>query len=661
MKRLLTDKRVWGLPADSAAPSRIPVSPSDLMKPISNGLAHATDCFLLYFSGHGFLDDQGELCLAIYGSDGENSYSGVPYQWVRRELLKSRPRRTLVIIDCCYSGLAGRTLDGGASLVSDVVVEGAYVMTSVAENKRALSVPGDEYTAFTGELISILGNGMSTDTPTLPIDEIYKAVYRNLASKGRPRPKAYEGDTGGLIAFRNRACELTAATSDLDSQAELLDAPRPLIPAPPAQIPGTRSIGRFQWRPAAGADTPFALRLNSAARNLSLEVYSGIAADVRALADGGCLDLEWDVAPSRLMGKWQDIRRPYRSNGVVPTAAPTAVTGIDISGGTNDILSIIDMVPSRRLAFLGKAGSGKSTVLKLACSDMIAYGHGSWPVPAPLDMITWNPSRESLDHWVDVALQKRYISARGRVERGLSLSRALVETGKILLVLDNFDEMSPVNRIAALNEFKASPMPFLLASRLSEFEDAVSRGALPSDTAAVILRDLDVSQVRDYVARLAEKDQSRSQGWKEVAAHLGSPGSGAADPLRAALSTPRMIELLKTTYVTRESTNPAELLNGREFPDSESIERSLLAGAFGGAADSFTVGIARYLERESATRVGWWQVSGTGKLSGVLLPGGLAGIISLICAWVWSFIYWPSSYSWAFGGAVAVTAALATG
>jgi len=60
----------------------------------------------------------------------------------------------VLILDCCYSGMAVGAMSTGAIDVREVAVGGTAVITSSPPNKISLSPPGDRHTAFTGELIT---------------------------------------------------------------------------------------------------------------------------------------------------------------------------------------------------------------------------------------------------------------------------------------------------------------------------------------------------------------------------------------------------------------------------------------------------------------------------------------------------------------------------
>ena len=89
-----------------------------------------------------------------------------------------------MILDCCYSGRALGQMAATSSAVADEAsAEGTYVLAATAENKSALAPPGQPHTAFTGELLSILRNGITDGGPLLDLDSIYSQLRKVARTK----------------------------------------------------------------------------------------------------------------------------------------------------------------------------------------------------------------------------------------------------------------------------------------------------------------------------------------------------------------------------------------------------------------------------------------------------------------------------------------------
>ncbi|WP_255951437.1 caspase family protein [Streptomyces odontomachi] len=210
LRRALTDPAVWGLPAEACTVISQPGSAGQVLDPIRDRARRTTDTLLVYYSGHGLTDPYtDELYLALPDSDREREYTSLRYEYLRRAVLdvRARARRTVVVLDCCYSGraLLGR-MSASAQIADQAIVEGTCLLTASAETRPALSPPGETYTAFTGELIAALTEGIPNEPDPIDMDTLYRHLHTRLAGRSRPLPQQRNRNTGGLIAIaRNRA------------------------------------------------------------------------------------------------------------------------------------------------------------------------------------------------------------------------------------------------------------------------------------------------------------------------------------------------------------------------------------------------------------------------------------------------------------------------
>lgn len=210
LAQAFTDLALWGLPETHCVALSQPRNAQEVLDTLSGLAQRATDSLVVYYAGHGLTDPHSdELYLALPGSDHERLYSALPYEWVRRAILDPRvvARHKVVILDCCYSG---RALLGGMSATGQVadqaLIDGTSLMAASAETRRALSPPGEEFTAFTGELIVTLTDGITGGPPLLDMHTLYRHLHVQLAAKSRPLPQQRNRNTGGHIALaRNRA------------------------------------------------------------------------------------------------------------------------------------------------------------------------------------------------------------------------------------------------------------------------------------------------------------------------------------------------------------------------------------------------------------------------------------------------------------------------
>ncbi|MFG2130961.1 caspase family protein [Streptomyces sp. NPDC048751] len=213
LRALLCAPDLWGLPPEHCVALFQPDSSRHVAETLREAAEKATDTLIVYYAGHGLVDPHDdEFQLALPDSDAEHiPASTLPYDWVRREILQSRARQKMVVLDCCYSGRAMDLYMGGEQQAGDAVarssqVNGACVLTAVAETKLALAPLGEDFTAFTGELIRALREGIPDGPELLSLDDLYRHTHAQLGSKSRPLPQIRSRNQGGQTPLvRNRA------------------------------------------------------------------------------------------------------------------------------------------------------------------------------------------------------------------------------------------------------------------------------------------------------------------------------------------------------------------------------------------------------------------------------------------------------------------------
>ncbi|WP_097965556.1 caspase family protein [Streptomyces sp. or20] len=210
LRAALTDPEVWGLPDTACTVISQPRGVGEVLDTVRDKARRAQDTLLVYYAGHGLTDPHtDELYLALPDSDREREYTSLRYEYLRRAILDQQAtvQSTVVILDCCYSGraLLGK-MSASTHIADQAVVEGTCLLTASSETRPALSPPGERYTAFTGELITALTEGVPDRPDPLDMDTLYRHVHGRLAGKSRPLPQQRNRNLGGLIAIaHNRA------------------------------------------------------------------------------------------------------------------------------------------------------------------------------------------------------------------------------------------------------------------------------------------------------------------------------------------------------------------------------------------------------------------------------------------------------------------------
>jgi hypothetical protein len=256
----LTDPELWGLPHAHCVQVHDPRTTADVLEPVHQAALDAQDALVVFFAGHGLLDEGGRLYLALPGGDQERLHHAVAFDEIRREIVTTgrRCRAKIAILDCCFSGRAMPGFMSGPVRFADrTAVEGAYLLTATAETVPALAPPGARHTAFTGALIETLRDGVPGGPVLLDMDTVFEHLTRQLDARHQPLPQRRSRNAGHLVALaRNRA-----------SDRATVPAPASAPHSVPFSVPhGTRRL----WWPAAALLVAVAL----------------VAAAIRWLPDG---------------------------------------------------------------------------------------------------------------------------------------------------------------------------------------------------------------------------------------------------------------------------------------------------------------------------------------------------------------------------------------
>ena len=177
------------------------------------------DLTLLYFTGHGVKDEDGQLYLAMTDTDRENlPFTGVPSEHIRAAMEGSRSRQKVLVLDCCYAGAfpvgLGIKGDPAVHALEQLGGRGCVVLTS--SDAMQLSFEGNQVTEtgpasprsgpsslFTRFLIEGLQTGKADldGDGDITLDELYSYVHDRVTDE-QPlqRPKKKE-DIEGRICF----------------------------------------------------------------------------------------------------------------------------------------------------------------------------------------------------------------------------------------------------------------------------------------------------------------------------------------------------------------------------------------------------------------------------------------------------------------------------
>jgi hypothetical protein len=256
------------------------------------GEADRDDVLLVYFSGHGKLDQRGRLHLCMQDTETTDLLStAVSSVRINEFADASRARNVVIVLDCCYAG-AFRGSDLGAAVAGP----GRYVMTSCRSNELANDATVDNGTSyFTQHLVDGLLNAADHDDDGyVRFSDIYAYVERQLREAGKQIPQRRVNGDGDLPLARRgpRTTDVAAAAPPVSvpvtPPAPASPAPAPLAPAPfapaapttpPPDVPTSRSE-RPRW----------SRKKVLAAVAVGVLVVAGAIGAVLALGSGGSND-----------------------------------------------------------------------------------------------------------------------------------------------------------------------------------------------------------------------------------------------------------------------------------------------------------------------------------------------------------------------------------
>jgi uncharacterized caspase-like protein len=174
------------------------------------------DLVLLYFSGHGILDDRGSLFLALKDTRTNSlNATGISSSFITYEMDNCRSRRQILILDCCNSGAFARGTKGEQKAVTESTFEGNGTGRAVltASDSTQFAFEGDQVVSqiylslFTHFLVEGLKTGEAdiNGDGKISLDEWYDYTHTKITSltpRQIPHKWSYN-QQGELIIARN--------------------------------------------------------------------------------------------------------------------------------------------------------------------------------------------------------------------------------------------------------------------------------------------------------------------------------------------------------------------------------------------------------------------------------------------------------------------------
>lgn len=165
---------------------------------------------LLYFAGHGHVEATGGYLCA---SDTTTGDDGLPMGEVLRLANDSKVSNKIILLDSCYSGIAGTT-DKDPRFAE--LSHGLTILTASSDKQYALET--DEGGVFTTLLVDALEGAAANLEGKITPGSVYAHIDQSLGSWGRQRP-IFRTNVNSFVSLRQ--VQPPISLEDLRAIAEL--------------------------------------------------------------------------------------------------------------------------------------------------------------------------------------------------------------------------------------------------------------------------------------------------------------------------------------------------------------------------------------------------------------------------------------------------------
>ncbi|WP_430644932.1 caspase family protein [Agromyces sp. GXS1127] len=203
------------------------VSRAELKEAIRELFADDSDIALLYFAGHGYIEEAGGyLC----GSDSQTGDDGVALADVMTFVNGSPAKNKVVILDSCHSGVAGNnSLTAGLAEIS----EGVTILTASTDKQYASETPGGGSGVFTTLLVDALNGAAANLVGSVTPGSAYAHIDQSLGTWGQ-RP-VFKTNVKTFVSLREADSSIDLA--DLRALTRLFPTPEYQLPLDPSYEP----------------------------------------------------------------------------------------------------------------------------------------------------------------------------------------------------------------------------------------------------------------------------------------------------------------------------------------------------------------------------------------------------------------------------------------
>uniref|UniRef100_UPI0015755938 caspase family protein n=1 Tax=Nocardia thailandica TaxID=257275 RepID=UPI0015755938 len=201
------------------------------------------DLLLVHFSCHGVKDEDGELYFAATNTKLRRlGATAVAAEFVNRRMNRSRSRRIVLLLDCCYAGAFERGMthraDTGMNLQEQLSGRGRAVITASSameysfESGELADAAGERPSLFTGALVDGLRTGEAdrNQDGLITLDDLYDYVYARVrACSPHQTPLKWAFGVQGELYIARRTRRLAHPIPLPEELEQLLGSPLPSV------------------------------------------------------------------------------------------------------------------------------------------------------------------------------------------------------------------------------------------------------------------------------------------------------------------------------------------------------------------------------------------------------------------------------------------------
>ncbi|MEA5554236.1 GUN4 domain-containing protein [Anabaena cylindrica UHCC 0172] len=169
------------------------------------------DLLLLYFSGHGIIDDSGNLYLTNsqthkYDNGNLVETSATAASLIHRFMENSRSQRQVIILDACFSGAFAEGMqakdDSNVDINKELGGKGRAVLTSSSSSQYSFEQAEEELSVYTRYIVNGIETG-AADTDNdgmISVDELHEYARKKVQEAAPAMsPKIYAVEEGFKI------------------------------------------------------------------------------------------------------------------------------------------------------------------------------------------------------------------------------------------------------------------------------------------------------------------------------------------------------------------------------------------------------------------------------------------------------------------------------